>query len=32
MKDNKKYAKIEIVVVPSHWEGRGLLGCKIDPL
>jgi len=32
LKDGKKYRKIVLHVVPSVWIGKGLLGCKIDPL
>jgi hypothetical protein len=32
LKDGRKYEKITVEVVPAFWSGRGLLGCKIDPL
>lgn len=32
LKDGKKYEKISCKVLPSKWMGKGLLGCKIDPL
>lgn len=32
MKDGKYYRKITVQVVPHPWQGRGMLGCKIDPL
>ena len=32
LKDGNKYEKIKCTVVPSKWVGKGLLGCKIDPL
>ena len=25
-------AKVEVTVTPKRWDGKGLLGCKIDPL
>lgn len=30
--NGKKYAKIVVEVKPERWSGRGLLGCKIDPI
>ena len=32
LKDGRDYAKVEMLVTPRVWHGRGLLGCKIDPL
>lgn len=32
LKDKKSYAKVELNIIPQRWSGRGLLGCKIDPL
>lgn len=32
LKDKNHYAKLEIEVIPSQWIGKGLLGCKIDPI
>lgn len=32
LKDGKKYEKISCKVTPNKWMGKGLLGCKIDPL
>ena len=32
LKDGNDYIKIKIQLTPSRWEGRGLLGCKIDPI
>jgi hypothetical protein len=32
MKDGNHYQKITLKVVPNFWQGRGMLGCKIDPL
>ena len=32
LKDGKDYAKVELTITPRPWHGRGLLGCKIDPL
>jgi hypothetical protein len=28
----KEYCKWVVEVVPEKWAGRGILGCKIDPL
>ena len=32
LKDGKHYKKIKCDVIPEKWTGRGLLGCKIDPI
>ena len=32
LKDGNKYEKMILELTPGRWEGRGLLGCKIDPL
>ena len=32
LKDKKLYDKVELKLVPCKWEGRGLLGCNIEPL
>lgn len=32
LKDGNKYQRTKCKVTPSTWEGKGLLGCKIDPL
>ena len=24
--------RVDLVLTPRKWEGRGLLGCKIDPI
>lgn len=32
LKDGNKYEKMTLELIPGRWEGRGLLGCKIDPL
>ena len=32
MKDGNKYEKIACKVTPMKWIGKGLLGCKLDPL
>ena len=24
--------RVDLVLTPKKWEGRGLIGCKIDPL
>ena len=32
LKDGNKYEKMILELIPGKWEGRGLLGCKIDPL
>jgi hypothetical protein len=31
LKDKNRYYRIELFLVPARWEGKGLLGCKIDP-
>lgn len=32
LKDGEEYYRLELHLTPARWEGRGLLGCKIDPL
>jgi hypothetical protein len=32
LKDEKSYYKLKLAITPAKWSGRGLLGCKIDPL
>ena len=32
LKNGKNYQKRELMLTPGRWEGRGLLGCKIDSI
>ena len=32
LKDGNNYQKIKCEITPSKWIGKGLIGCKIDPL
>jgi len=32
LKDQQKYYKMTLSVLPGRWKGRGLLGCQINPL
>ncbi len=32
LKDGKNYEKKTIEVIPAAWAGKGILGCKFDPI
>lgn len=32
LKDGQRYLRVDLKVTPTIWEGKGLLGCKFNPL